>query len=112
MRNMIDPISLKTENVKSSLMTIGRSIKRQIEINNKDIISLSKSQIKNSGFSSSDDISDLTARIELLETSTQRLACKDGNAIKFNSVGFNGKDEADAWLDSHAPHGNFGFLID
>ena len=33
-------------------------------------------------------------------------------AIKFYNLGFPSKGEADAWLDLHAPNGNFGFVID
>ena len=32
--------------------------------------------------------------------------------IKFHTLGFTSKDQADAWLDLHVPQGDFGFVID
>ena len=36
----------------------------------------------------------------------------DDESIKYYNLNFPSKGEADAWLDLHAPGGNFGFVID
>ena len=47
-----------------------------------------------------------------MEQETTKLSLTDEKAIKFFNLGFTSKTESDAWLDTHVPSGDFGFVID
>ena len=61
---------------------------------------------------SSFDLSDLEKRMDNLELNAAAGTNNASSIIRFHNLNFTLKDQADAWLETHAPHGNFGFIID
>ena len=36
----------------------------------------------------------------------------DGDGVGFHNLGFQSRNEANAWLELHAPKNQFGFIVD
>ena len=53
----------------------------------------------------------MKAQVDNLEARLTNMDSK-GDCIKFHSLGFNSKQDADAWLELHVPNGNFGLVVD
>ena len=116
----VEPLESTTSSLKNTLIGVARRLKQQADVNTKDIQGIMTS----SSFSSSgpslpkDFAADISSDVDILKTKLEEHDIKlaklnvTGEAIKFNSLGFISKIEADAWLELHAPNGNFGLIVD
>ena len=59
-----------------------------------------------------EDISGVTSRVTRLEQEITRSRAAEGDGVGFNNSGFQSRNEANAWLELHAPKNQFGFIVD
>ena len=109
----LEPITQKCKKVKSTLLTVSKNLKSQIDANAQEIFEVGNQ--KSSGSTGTDyagDIARLDNRLNSLELETANLATERGEGINFNNMGFRSKKDSDAWIETHTPGGNFGFVVD
>ena len=114
-----DEIKLNVKSVKDTLINVTRTFKDQISMNARNINYLEKSTSSRSNNLISDhaldelsvDFKELRLQVEDLDL---RLKTMDshGDVIKFHSLDFMSKSDADAWLEHHVPNANFGLVVD
>ena len=105
--------------VKDTLINVSRTLKDQISANSQDIAYLDRTSSSRSiaGVSNNMmdnitvEVSDMKAQVDNLEARLTNMDSK-GDCIKFHSLGFNSKQDSDAWLELHVPNGNFGLVVD
>ena len=108
----LEPLTQKCQKVKSTLLTVSRNLKSQIDANAQEIFEVGNQ--KTSGRSSVDfsgDVARLDNRLSALESETANLFTQS-EGINFNNMGFRSKNDSDAWIETHTPGGNFGFVVD
>ena len=109
----MEPLSLKCNKVKSTLLTVSKNLKTQIDTNAQGIYDVANH--KTTGGNSVDfsgDIARLDNILGSLELDTETLLTAQGEGINFNNMGFRSKKDSDAWIETYTPGGNFDFLVD
>lgn len=67
------------------------------------------------GFNTGSEQTQQDSQIPILLSKIEKIEKRikgNGKSIKFQSFGFNGKPEADAWCETHIPDGKFGLILD
>ena len=109
----IEPLTMKCHKVKPTLLTVSQSLKAQIDINAQGIIdAANQGSPRGDNVDFSRDITRLDNILVVLEFKTASLVSGQGEGIEFNNMRFRGKKDSDAWIETHAPGGNFGFVVD
>ena len=98
---------------------MSRSLKLQIETNSSNIAGLTSSNAWTPGFKTTsnsvegllEEFEDLRTQVNQLEGRHEKISAQ-GELVKFHNLDFTSKEQSDAWLELHAPDGNFGLLID
>ena len=102
-------------NVKSSLITIASSLKKQIDATDLRTDTLIQQQMHGTSQNTSAyevEIEMLKDKVNDLEKDTAKLSLQGEGTIQFHNLGFHGKSDSDAWLELHSPGGGFGFVVD
>ena len=114
-----DEIRTNVKTVKDTLINVTRTFKDQISMNARNINYLEKSTSSRSTNILSDhtvdelsgDFKELKIQVDNLDDRVKNMDSQ-GDVIQFHSLNFTSKSEADAWLEHHAPNGNFGLVVD
>ena len=114
-----DEIRTNVKTVKDTLINVTRTFKDQISMNARNINYLEKSTTSRSTNLLSDhtveelsgDFKELKMQVDNLDDRVKNMDSQ-GDVIQFHSLNFTSKSEADAWLEHHAPNGNFGLVVD
>ena len=61
---------------------------------------------------SANDILAITNRLSKVEQELSRAKAAEGEAIVFHNLGFQSRNESNAWLELNAPKHQFGFVVD
>ena len=59
-----------------------------------------------------EDILGIMSRLSRLEQELAKSKAADGEGVGFHNLGFQSRNEANAWLELHAPKNQFGFIVD
>ena len=110
----VDPVKVMSTNVKTSLISIASSLKKQIDSNENKMNRLIQHHLQTPQATGNYDaeIEEMNDKIKDLERDTAKLSLKGEGTVQFHSLGFHGKGDSDAWLELHSPGGGFGFVVD
>ena len=111
----VEPVKNMNKNLKTSLISVVSSLKKQIDQNDLKTSQMMQNQmvnIQHTGRNYDDDIDNLADRIAELEKDTAKLSLKGEGTVQFHNLGFHGKSDSDAYLELHSPGGGFGFVVD
>ena len=105
------PLNAKCEKMKESLVKVAKGLKQHASYNTDCINSLQQTSGNGGGIDYASDIERIDNRLAKLEHKTSSLAQSDKESVRFHNMGFVSKNDADSWLETHAPGGNFGFVF-
>ena len=114
-KSTVEPVKVMSTNVKSSLITIASSLKKQIDATDLRTDTLIQQQMHGTSQNTSAyevEIEMLKDKVNDLEKDTAKLSLQGEGTIQFHNLGFHGKSDSDAWLELHSPGGGFGFVVD
>ena len=98
----------KSDKLQYMLITVSKHLKSQVLLQDQGIIRLSNEMLL---ANNDEDLQEINKRLTHLEDITNNPLSEE-KVVKFYNLGFLSKGKANAWLDLHAPNGDFGFVID
>ena len=110
------PITTKVDNTSRGLNTIGTLLKTAVDRNTARINSLQQAQGAQWNTPTltplNDNMQRIDERLARFELEVTSMKATKGAAIRFGSLGFKSFDESCSWLETIAPGGSFGFVVD